>query len=142
MSLGALQLALFKAADAAIEGFDGSWPICGLTCRTHTGRLIAYGGVQVFDNHRWVFFKAFDSRIRRHRFLVHRLAVKLIREATSVDDRPLYALCDESQPRAAVWLQRLGFRPLAPHEKNASIRIAEKSENQPAWIREHRRGTV
>lgn len=130
-----MRLRLFEPADAAQEGYDGSWPACGITALDDDGNIMGYGGVQVWKTRRWVFLKVLDERLRRPHFL-HRIILRGLEASFEGDMADIFATCDETKPRAREWLARLGFRELTEGEKNDEIREVEAVANQRAWVRE------
>jgi hypothetical protein len=55
----------------------------------------------------------FDAKAGVPAIVMHRTAVKVLRWLRETDTRRVLTACDESRPRAAEWLRRLGFRPTA-----------------------------
>lgn len=124
----------FLPSDASGEGDIGDESIIGLTVEIG-GAVAAYAGIRQVLGHNWAFFKLLDERARRPA-LMHRTTLAVLDAAERCGVTPVFTFCDESaSPRAEAWLQRLGFRPLADHEKDADIRATEEIVGHDTWIR-------
>ena len=53
----------------------------------------------------------FDARERLSAFLIHKTALATLRSLAGRGERLMRVYCDETKPRAAEWLLRLGFLP-------------------------------
>jgi hypothetical protein len=75
------------------------------------GEVLALGSI-CWDSYgqAMCFFEAKDAVPA---IVMHRTAVKALRWLRETDTRRVLTACDESRPRAAEWLRRLGFRPTA-----------------------------
>lgn len=73
------------------------------------GDLLALGSV-VWDcwGRTW---GNFDCRVPISRFLMHRMAVKVIGDLRAIGVKSLHAYADENTEGAEKWLRRLGFKP-------------------------------
>lgn len=73
------------------------------------GEVVGYGLV-VWD-HEGRAWGAFDRFGDVPRFLMHRLARRVIAALREAGEPAIYAICDTRIPRAEEWLRRLGFTP-------------------------------
>jgi RimJ/RimL family protein N-acetyltransferase len=74
------------------------------------GRIIAIGGIR--RNEHGAACGFVDRRGPISSFTLHRGAKRLLRALKQVGEPAVYALCDDSNTRAAAWLRRLGFKPV------------------------------
>lgn len=75
------------------------------------GRVIGFGRVVWND---WGKAMGFvDRKAPLSPFTMHRAAKRMFKALKEVGEPAIYVACDERFPRAAHWLNRLGFKPMS-----------------------------
>jgi hypothetical protein len=75
------------------------------------GVPVAMGGVFWDDD--GFCIAAYDSRGRISAFVMHRIALRLLKVLRDIGETAVWADCDRNIPGAEKWLRRLGFTPCA-----------------------------
>ena len=103
--------------DELVAFLDGHEPMQG--SRALMGYIsdvpIAAAGVSTVDGERWVWAQL-RPEARMFKFALHRCALDILSALRDEGCKRVFAHVDETKPRAAVWLDRLGFRTVGQQQ--------------------------
>lgn len=78
----------------------------------HEGKPIALGGLAFIKGRVVAFCDLGDDQAKRHPKTLHKAALGVMKAALDSRHRYIFAERSETEPTAARWLERLGFRPV------------------------------
>ena len=91
--------------------------LLGYAVRDDDGNLTCLGGLWIIQGVAWA---TFDSRGDAPR-LVHRLAIRLLKEAGKAGIPAIWAELDASKPKAQKWMERCGFEYVFENESGVEV---------------------
>lgn len=109
-------------------------PCFGLTAVDDSGAVAGYAGISFLHGTAWAFFHAGRDDVKRPMWL-HRLCKRWLDGAKALGIERVFVICDEAQPRAAAWLQALGFVPAEGPLRTALVDALERETGMGAWVR-------
>lgn len=81
-------------------------------CGKVDGRIIGIGGVGTLEDGTRVAFCHLTDEARSYPVALHRIGLKVLRQAREGGARRIIAKAEEGRNRAREWLLRLGFKPM------------------------------